>query len=139
MEIRMQNNLKPDRGITAIINGEVHEFGSEEEFLAFSNQRAEAMDAAVEHWQRALRPGEHFVSRPYETMPLDAHTVFVQYGRLSYRKGPHANEPIAECFSVACPEGETGPVHLSTIARKLTRAEFDAARIAGWPGAPRKR
>jgi hypothetical protein len=36
-------------------------------------------------------------------------------------------------YSVACVSGELGDRHLSTVSRKLTKAEFEAARQAGWP------
>ena len=35
-------------------------------------------------------------------------------------------------FSVICPDGELGDVHLSVIERIVTRDEFEAARARGW-------
>lgn len=35
-------------------------------------------------------------------------------------------------FSGVLPEGELGDIHLSTVGRKLTKDEFEAARKAGW-------
>ena len=35
-------------------------------------------------------------------------------------------------FSVACPEGEVGDVHVSTVLCLISRAFFEAIRVAGW-------
>lgn len=39
---------------------------------------------------------------------------------------------FARSYSVQVPRGELGDVHLSRIARKLSREEFEAARANGW-------
>lgn len=40
---------------------------------------------------------------------------------------------FTKSYSVACPKGELGDRHLSTIERKLTEAEFLRFKEMGWP------
>lgn len=39
---------------------------------------------------------------------------------------------FTKCYSVACPRGEMGDVHLSTVVQKLTTEEFLTAKAKGW-------
>jgi len=40
---------------------------------------------------------------------------------------------FTKSYSKACPHGELGDIHLATVARKLSREEFETARKLGWP------
>jgi hypothetical protein len=52
--------------------------------------------------------------------------------RSSYQE-PHMRfYRFTRSFSKACPRGELGDIHLSTVGRKLTQAEFETARKSGW-------
>ena len=35
-------------------------------------------------------------------------------------------------YSVACPSGELGDIHVSTIERKLSEGEFQEMKKSGW-------
>ena len=39
---------------------------------------------------------------------------------------------FCRCFSVACPEGEVGDVHVSAVLCLVSRAFFEAMRREGW-------
>jgi hypothetical protein len=39
---------------------------------------------------------------------------------------------FTKSHSKLCPHGELGDIHLSTVTRKLTRQEFQAAKTRGW-------
>ncbi len=41
---------------------------------------------------------------------------------------------FCRCLSVACPEGEVGDVHVSTVVRRVSRAFFEAMRPARTKG-----
>lgn len=38
----------------------------------------------------------------------------------------------AKCYSELCSYGELGDIHLSTVEKRLTAEEFEAAKKAGW-------
>ena len=40
---------------------------------------------------------------------------------------------LSRCFSVACPEGEIGDVHVSSIRSLLEKETFELARRSHWP------
>jgi hypothetical protein len=39
---------------------------------------------------------------------------------------------FGRCFSQWCPSGELGSTHTSRITKKITRAEFEQAKVRGW-------
>jgi hypothetical protein len=48
-------------------------------------------------------------------------------------KQPHMRfYRFTKCYSQACPSGELGDIHLSTVTRKLTAGEFEAAKKTSW-------
>lgn len=43
-----------------------------------------------------------------------------------------SNYRFCDCYSVACPYGEKGDVHVSTIGLKIDRAVFEKFKEKGW-------
>jgi hypothetical protein len=105
-----------------------------DDFL-FEEQQAQAIaGAGIQPWQRELKTGDFFLRRfediaiYSEVLPSteddeDGKEVVVEGG--DYR--------FTNSFSIHCPEGELGDVHLSEVGRTITRAQFESFRASGWP------
>ena len=92
----------------------------------------EAADGKVTPWQAAIGPGDCFIADGGEEDLLVFGEVLEGYTEAHLR-----HYRFCRCFSVACPEGEVGDVHVSTILAVVSRAFFEAMRQAG--AASRKR
>jgi len=104
---------------------EVEFFATHEEAMARLEEARKAADARVKPWQAALKPGERFI---YLTEGL---VIFGEV--LETHEEPHLKHyRFCRCFSVACPEGELGDVHVSTVACRISRQFFEEMRKAGW-------
>jgi len=88
-------------------------------------QAMKAADGRVKPWQAAVKPGECFVS--------DGGDVLV-FGEVleGYAEEHLRHYRFCRCFSVACPEGELGDVHVCTILARNSRQLFEEVRRAGW-------
>jgi hypothetical protein len=97
-------------------------FDSYEEMMAAEKEAREAADAGTLDWQKELKPGDCFISpTPYG---------FCIYGVIlkSYKQEHLRNYRYCNCYSVACPSGERGDVHLSTIGVVLSREKFEEVK-----------
>ena len=107
---------------------EIESFDSFEDMMQRMQEQMQAADSRVQPWQTTVKPGDYFRN--------SSGYGFNIYGivREQYSDDkPHLKHyRFCECFSVACPEGELGDVHVSTIEQILEEAEFEAARIRGW-------
>ena len=102
-------------------------FDTLEEAQARLCQAMEAADARVKPWQAAVKIGDCFIADSGE----EGLVVFGEV--LEGYTDPHLRHyRFCRCFSVACPEGELGDVHVSTILAVVSRAFFEAMRQAGW-------
>ena len=105
---------------------EVEFFDSHEAAIQRLRQAMEAADARVRPWQAALRVGDCILS-----IVEDGLVVFGEV--LEGYQEPHLKHyRFCRCFSVACPEGELGDVHVSTVACRISRQFFEEMRQAGW-------
>jgi len=52
--------------------------------------------------------------------------------REGYREKHLQHYRFCRCYSVACPEGELGDVHVSTILCRISRGLFERVRKQGW-------
>ncbi len=105
---------------------EVEFFDSLEEAQARIEEAMRAADARVRPWQAVIEPGEFFV-----TVAEDGLVIFGQVLE-GYADARLRHYRFCRCYSVACPEGELGDVHVSTIWRLISREEFESAHQAGW-------
>lgn len=106
---------------------EVEFFDSLEEAQARLRQAMEAADARVRRWQAAVKVGDCFIADGGEEDLVVFGEVLEGYAEPRLR-----HYRFCRCFSVACPEGELGDVHVSTILAVVSRAFFDEMRQAGW-------
>jgi len=117
---------------------EIQSFDSYEEMFETIHQARKAADARVKPWQAAIKLGDHFVR--VDALGGDLLTI---YGEVIESPYPEDREVFAQphmkhyrltrCFSLACPEGEIGDVHVSTINKLMDKETFELARITGWP------
>jgi len=102
-------------------------FDSVEEADARLREAMKAADAKVRPWQTAIGPGDCFVADSGEEGLLVFGEVLEAYAE------PHLQHyRLCRCYSVACPEGEVGDVHVSTILCVIDRGVFELARQHGW-------
>lgn len=85
-------------------------------------------------WQLRLQPGDYYIiERPQIGLvgqpAVNGPTV---YGQI-IKKSRLTGLVWVKGFSDWCPEGETGLMNICEPTRRLTTAEFEAARDAGWP------
>jgi hypothetical protein len=106
---------------------EVEFFDSLEEAQARLRQAMEAADARVKLWQAAVKVGDCFIADGGEE-------DLVVFGEVleGYHEAHLRHYRFCRCFSVACPEGEVGDVHVSTILAVVSREFFEAMRQEGW-------
>ena len=102
---------------------EIQMFDSNEEMLDAVRRAREAADARVQPWQAAIKPGDFFVR--VAMLCSELLTIYAQSHMRHYR--------LSKCFSEACPEGEMGDVHVSSIRAVIEKEEFEFARSKGWP------
>ena len=102
-------------------------FDSVEEADARLREAMKAADARVRPWQAAIGPGDCFVADSGEEDLLVFGEVLEAYAE------PHLKHyRLCRCYSAACPEGEVGDVHVSTMLCVIDRGVFELARQHGW-------
>ncbi len=100
------------------------DFASKREYRAWWARYAAMKDAAVTPWQRALRPGACFVTKPYCVTITRPTPNSVYYGELlpSGRERLGKNERRARLFMDN--RGHVCSIHLSDISEVVSREEF---------------
>jgi len=102
-------------------------------------------DARVRPAQAAIRPGQHFINFRYGLeLPifgeiLDIKTLGVDEEEQRYIDESYGQPHMrfyrpSRCYSMACPEGEIGDVHLSEVDAIIDPELFDYYRENGWYG-----
>ena len=105
---------------------EVEFFETLEEMDKCLEQAMKAADARVVHWQTQLKPGDLFMARSGEGFPVFGEVLETyQEKRLQHYR-------FCRCYSEACPEGELGDVHVSTVRCLVSRTLFERIREKGW-------
>ncbi len=103
-------------------------FESFDEMMEQMRRDQEAADARVQPWQATIKPGDYFRKPSGYDFPT--------YGEIlkdEQRRDPALRHyRFCKAYSIACPDGEMGDVHISTIECLLSRAEFEDARRRGW-------
>jgi len=105
---------------------EVEFFDTAEEAMERLTDAMKAADARVQHWQALVKPGDCFMTDSGEGFPI--------FGQVleGYREKRLQHYRFCRCYSVACPEGELGDVHVSTIQCLVSRALFERLKEQGW-------
>jgi hypothetical protein len=78
----------------------------------------EKADGMVRNWQREIGKGDCF------KMIADGLEIYGEVLR-SCDTGEFRNVRVCRCYSLACPEGETGSVHVATIDKLIDRKTFE--------------
>ena len=101
-------------------------FGSMEEAMQRLEEARKAADARVKPWQADARPGDCFAYFDDDDLVIFGEVLerYDQHGMQHYR--------FCRCYSVACPEGELGDVHVSTILCRMSPGAFERAKKQGW-------
>lgn len=103
--------------------------GTPTELLAMLNKQNKIHDAQAKPWQKAIKPGDFYKS-------IDDDLVI--YGEILQPENAPEDLPLSEnrrlvrAYSVSCPEGEMGTVHVAGITAHLTKEGFEKARAGGW-------
>jgi len=89
----------------------------------------ETADHKIQDWQRQIRKGDCFRKSTADGLEI--------YGEVlrEYETDCMKNFRLCRCYSLACPEGETGSVHVSTIGNLIDRRTFESVKrklIKGW-------
>jgi hypothetical protein len=96
-------------------------------FSAMEMYRQRA-DQCMQPFQEAASVGGHYLQRSAYGFDI--------YGKILEDPEPRPNHlrnyRFVEAYSVACPEGELGDMHVSQIDRLITSAEFLAAKEQHW-------
>lgn len=94
------------------------------EDLSLAMQRA---DENVQDWQKAIKKGDCYRQ--------ETEYGFSVYGvvlKNAYKDKYLQNYRLVRAYSIACPDGEMGDVHVSSISEVITKEEFERARANGW-------
>ena len=123
---------------------EIQSFDSTKEMFDEIRQAREAADARVKPWQAAIKLGDHFVRVVmFDAERLTIYGEIIESPFLQDREifdQPHMKYyRFSRCFSVACPEGEIGDVHVSTILSLIDKETFELARLTNWPSLEERR
>lgn len=86
----------------------------------------EAADSLVQPWQAKIKARDYFMRRVHGI------PIYGQVLKENKRPKELKNYRFTKCFSVICPIGEKGEIHVSTIEKILTKEEFKEARMRGW-------
>lgn len=122
-------------------------FNDMDELFKMLGENRAAADSRIEPWQR-IEPGTFFVSANPEVEILIFGEVLDPVAELirgaedpdcpeirmeaadikrTYADPDMAGYRFTRCFSVACPTGEMGDTHLSTISAVISKEVFEAA------------
>ena len=110
----------------------IQSFDSIEEMFNEIREAQQAADARVKPWQAAIKHGDFFV----KVVKFGADFLTI-YGEIIESPNHMKHYRLSRCFSVACPEGEMGDVHVSTVLFLIDKESFELARLAGWPSLTR--
>jgi hypothetical protein len=112
-----------DKGVICM---EVEFFDTMEEAMERIEEARIAADTKVKPWQAALKPGDLFIANSGDDLLVFGEVLE------GYKEARLQHYRFCRCYSVACPEGELGDMHVSTIACRVSRQFFEEMRRAGW-------
>ncbi len=97
-------------------------FDSVEEMFEAETKAREAADARVKDWQAKIKVGDCFRQ--------ETDYAFDIYGEVleEHNSEQLKHYRLCYCFSIACPEGEKGDVHMSQITEVISREKYEATK-----------
>jgi hypothetical protein len=118
-------------------------YGSVEEMLEDLGRAMKEADAKVRPVQAGIKSGQYFINY-HRDLDLFVFGEILDISKLGYDEEeqkfidqqyaqPHMRyyRPT-KCYSVACPEGEIGDIHLSTISAIIDQELFGFYQENGW-------
>ncbi len=103
---------------------EFRSYDSFEEMMEAETKAQKEAAKRTKDWQKGIKKCDHFIS--------DSGYGFPIFGEVldDYRSEDPAMQyyRLCDCYSVACPEGEKGDVHISTISALISEDIFDFYR-----------
>lgn len=128
----------------------VETFDSWEGLMEAERRTREAADGRMRPWQEKLGPGAYFVrvvvegiviwgsildpAKPIGDGPVSDEVLKEYEEEAKIYDEPHMRGfRFTFCSSDACPEGEYGDTHVSTVLSEVTKEEYELARELGWP------
>lgn len=103
------------------------DFENLEDMFEALRRDQESADARVQPWQAETRAGDYVV-RLSAGIPVYSEIL----PDPENRPAELHNYRFTRSYSIACPRGELGDLHVSTIERKLSKREFLEAMGRGW-------
>jgi hypothetical protein len=98
-----------------------------EEMLDALTGAMEAADENTQEWQKALKKGDYY--RQETEYGFDIFGVVLKN---AYKQMNLRNYRFVKAYSEACPEGEMGDLHVSSISEIISKERFEQARENGW-------
>ena len=103
--------------------------GSLDDFFEQERKAQEQANARVQPWQAQIQPGDYF-KRWHNA-------GFNIYGQVLEDEEPRHPSlqyyRLCRAYSLSCPKGEMGDIHVAQIANLLSEEQFREARDTGWP------
>ena len=101
-------------------------YDSWEEMIEDEDRARKEADRRTKDWQKKVKPGDYFVT--------DSGYGFPIFGKVleKYKEKELDNYRFCDCYSSACPEGEKGGVHVSTILSVINEEIFEFYRKREW-------
>ena len=97
-------------------------FDSVDEMFKAEQKAQEEANARVKDWQRQIKVGDCF--RQETDYGFDIYGEVLEEHNAEHLK----NYRFCYCFSVACPEGEKGDVHVCQISEVISREDYEAIK-----------
>lgn len=101
-------------------------FDSWNEIMLAIDKARVAADGRVKDWQSEIKAGDFFIqATDYEFFIFGE---ILQTDEEFYKTEAGINYRFCKAYSVACPEGECGDVHVSVISAVITKELFESVR-----------
>ncbi len=104
----------------------VRSFDSWDEIYEKMQRDQQEADSQVKPWQSALKKGDYF-----HKVHATGISIYGEILRV-YKNKEMKNYRFVRAYSIACPKGELGDNHVSTIEGLLSREEFEEMKMRGW-------
>lgn len=129
------------------------EFNSFEEMMEHIRKNEEEVAKLVTEGQKQMKPGDMFLrydpdmevviygeildpgvpAAPYDKGLSEDDLEEIRQDGERYKAPGMALHRFCRCYSVLCPEGELGDVHVVTMEVKVSKNAFEALRQNEWP------
>ncbi len=99
-------------------------FNTTEEMFEALEESMKAADAATEDWQQDFEAGDCFLQATAGTLGFNIYAEIIK----TYPEGRLKNYFSCCAYSVACPNGEMGDIHASSVTSRIDREIFEVIK-----------